>query len=112
VARKLGRTAVARRSRFDGQAALEAVIEGCEAAFDPTLESSDYGRTQGRLLDAVMTYRQRQRELSTMLLRYSDLASRYDVEDLGRTAHTLRREIRALRRELRQLREMREPVHV
>ena len=102
VARRLASTASRRRFRFDGQAAAEAVIEGCEAAFDTTLESSEYGRAQGRLMNAITTYRQRERELAAVLLRYSDVASRNDLEDLGRSTHALRREVRALARQVRQ----------
>jgi class III poly(R)-hydroxyalkanoic acid synthase PhaE subunit len=98
VARRLAAEAGNRRLRLDGQAVVEAVLDGCEAAFNTTLESPEYFQAQADLVNAMTLYRGRQRELSAMLLRFTDFASRDEVEDVGRTMHDLRREVRSLRR--------------
>ena len=61
---------------------------------------AEYFQAQADLVNAMMLYRGRQRELSGLLLRFSDLASREEVEDVGRTMHALRRQVRSLRRDL------------
>jgi polyhydroxyalkanoate synthase subunit PhaE len=103
VARRLAGEAVTRRSRLDGQAVVEALLDGCEDAFHATLESKEYFQAQADLVNAAMLYRGRQRELSAMLMRFTDFASREEVEDVGRMMHGLRRELRALRREVEAL---------
>ena len=103
VSRRLVSAARTEQRRVDGQTVIEAVLDGCDAALEPTLESLEYRQAQGRLINALMVHRQRQRELATMLLRFSDVASRTDVETLGRTTHELRRELRTLRQQVQRL---------
>jgi hypothetical protein len=103
VTRRLVSAARSERRHVDGQTVIEAVIDGYNAALEPTLASGEYRHAQGRLVNALMGYRHRQRELATMLLRFSDVASRTDVEAVGRTAHELRRELRTLRQQVQRL---------
>jgi class III poly(R)-hydroxyalkanoic acid synthase PhaE subunit len=109
VARRLAALAVARR-RLDGQAMVEAALEAVEDALHVTLESQEYFQAQANLVNAAMIYRSRQRELSNLLLRFSDFASRDDVEGVGRTVQALRRQVRLLRREVEALAAVAVPV--
>jgi class III poly(R)-hydroxyalkanoic acid synthase PhaE subunit len=104
VARRLVAEAVSRRTRLDGQAIVEALIEGGERAFEVTLDSEEYARAQARFINAAMLYRARERELADVLLRLGHVAGRTEVEEVGRSLHSLRRELRSVRRELAEVR--------
>jgi class III poly(R)-hydroxyalkanoic acid synthase PhaE subunit len=91
--------AARRRPFLDGQTLAELVIDGCDAAFTAAFDAPEYTEAQGRLVNAAMLYRRRQREFVEPLLGMMHVATRSDAEDLGRTLHDLRREVRALRRE-------------
>lgn len=114
VARRLVAEAVSRRTRLDGQAILEALIEGGERAFEVTLDSDEYARVQARFINAAMLYRARERALADVMLRLGHVPSRTEVEEVGRSLHSLRRELRSVRRELEEVRSAtrsRRPAH-
>ena len=95
--------AAGRRPFMDGRTLAELLIDGCDAAFSATFDAPEYTEAQGRLVNAAMLYRRRQRELVEPLLGMMHVATRSDAEDIGRTVNDLRRDVRALRRQVNAL---------
>ncbi|MGH2703753.1 MAG: poly(R)-hydroxyalkanoic acid synthase subunit PhaE [Actinomycetota bacterium] len=60
--------------------------------------SPEYARLQGRVLNAAMAYRLRERETVDLFLKMSHVPTRAEVEQASREIHELRRELRQLRR--------------
>jgi polyhydroxyalkanoate synthase subunit PhaE len=77
------------------------VVDG---VFDEVFRSEEYGRVQGRLLNAAMTYRLRERECVEAFMKTSHLPTRSELDDAYRTIYELRKEVKALKKALGQLR--------
>ena len=73
------------------------------ASSTSTFDAPQYTEAQGRLVNAAMLYRRRQREFVEPLLGLMHVATRSDAEDIGRTVNDLRRDVRALRRQVEAL---------
>jgi poly[(R)-3-hydroxyalkanoate] polymerase subunit PhaE len=62
--------------------------------------SERFLEAQRRLLDAMLTSRQAERDLVEIGAKAADLPTRAELDDVHKTLHAVKRELRALRREL------------
>jgi class III poly(R)-hydroxyalkanoic acid synthase PhaE subunit len=62
--------------------------------------SEQFLEAQRRLLDAMLTSRAAERELVEIGAKAADLPTRAEIDDVHKTLHAVKRELRALRREL------------
>jgi hypothetical protein len=95
---------VVRRPRSVSTAgAIKAALEGCERGSGRILRSERYCAAQGRLVNALATFRIHESELADTLLRLGHIPTRADTDDMGRLVHDLRRDLRALRRQVEEI---------
>jgi class III poly(R)-hydroxyalkanoic acid synthase PhaE subunit len=71
-----------------------------DEVFKAAFRSEAYVLAQGHLVNTMMSYRARQREVSELLLRAYDLPTRSEVDEAHRRIYELRKELKSLRREL------------
>jgi polyhydroxyalkanoate synthase subunit PhaE len=75
-----------------------------ERVADPVLTeifgSDEFVRVQGRLLNAAMAYRIRQREIIEEFLKIADVPTRSEVDEIHQTLYMQRKEIKALKKAL------------
>ncbi len=62
-----------------------------------------YVQAQGKMINAIMAYRLRQRDLNEEMLEYLDMPTRGEVDEAHRRIYELRKEMKALRKELADL---------
>ncbi len=71
-----------------------------DGVFKQAFRSEEYIKTQGKLVNAIMTYRQRQRQINEVFLQIYDLPTRSEVDEAHRRVYELRKEVKSLRKEL------------
>ncbi len=83
-------------------ASLREVLDQWAAAANLALmkaqRSEDFLGAQRGLLDALLSSRTREREVVEAISRMLDLPTRTELDDLHKTVHALKRELRALKR--------------
>ena len=67
--------------------------------------SPDFLETQRQLLDAILTSRAAERELVEIGAKAADMPTRAELDDVHKTVHALKRELRALQRRLEEAEE-------
>jgi class III poly(R)-hydroxyalkanoic acid synthase PhaE subunit len=78
---------------------------GAEAIFSEAFQGQDYVLAQGKMLNAAMDLRIRQRELMDVYLQSLDLPTRVEMDEAHRRIYELRKEIKTLKKELREMKD-------
>lgn len=76
---------------------------GAEKIFVDTFQTEPYVRAQGKMLNAAMAYRLKERVIIEEFLKFYDLPTRTELDETHRRIYELRKEVKALRRELGEL---------
>lgn len=74
-----------------------------DETFKTTFHSEQYVALQGKYINAMMEFRNEQRQLNEMFMEYYDLPTRSEIDETHRRVYELRKEVRALRREIAEL---------
>jgi class III poly(R)-hydroxyalkanoic acid synthase PhaE subunit len=74
-----------------------------DPVFIEVFRSEKYIRIQGRLLNTAMQYRLRQREITELFLKTSDIAARSEVDEAHRNIYEQRKELKALKKVVAEL---------
>ncbi len=102
----LMRELVARGERGEAVEGVQPLLrlwgEVLDRDIDEILRSEAYAKAQGRLLNAAMAYRIRERECVEAFFKMSHLPTRSELDDAYRTIYELRKELRALKKTLHQ----------
>jgi len=78
---------------------------GAETIFSEAFQGQDYVLAQGKMLNAAMDLRIRQRELMDVFLQSLDLPTRAEMDEAHRRIYELRKEIKILKKELREMKD-------
>lgn len=71
--------------------------------FKETFASDDYVAAQSKMVNAMMTYRTRQRAVSEVVLQTLDLPTRSEVDEAHRRIYELRKELKLLKKMVTEL---------
>lgn len=74
--------------------------ETADRIFKDVFRSDAYVTVQSRLVNALMHYRIKQREVNERLLELYDMPTRSEVDEAHRRIYELRKEVKALKREI------------
>jgi class III poly(R)-hydroxyalkanoic acid synthase PhaE subunit len=78
---------------------------GAETVFTEAFRTENYVLAQGKMLNAAMTYRIREREIIEEYLKLYDLPTRSELDEAHRRIYELRKEVKALKKALNNITE-------
>lgn len=79
---------------------LERWSATADHVFKAAFVSDAYIYAQGKLINATMLHRSRQREVNEMALKMLDLPTRTEIDEAHRRIYELRKEVKALKKQL------------
>ncbi len=85
------------------RALFDLWVATAEKTYFEVASTDSFAEIQGRLVNAAMQYRIRERELMDAVMKSLHLPTRRELDDAYRHLHDLKNEVRALRREMAQL---------
>ena len=68
-----------------------------DRTFEQTFQSGHALQRRGEFLKATLTFRKQQQQLMEMFLKWNDLPTRSEVDEIHRSIYELRKEIRSLK---------------
>ncbi len=71
-----------------------------DRVFKDAFSSELYVTVQGKLVNTMMAYRKRQRDVTEMFLDVADLPTRSEIDEAHRRIYELRKEVKALKKEI------------
>lgn len=74
-----------------------------DSVFKDVFRSEKYIQVQGRLINAAMAYRVKQREIMEVILTINDLPTRSELDEAHQLIYALRKEVKALKKQINQL---------
>ncbi len=83
---------------------FELYVNTAEKGYYDLFSTGAFAEVQGRLVNATMEFRKRQRDLLDELLASMDMPGRSEVDQIHRHVHDLRRELRYVKRDMASLR--------
>ncbi|MBE0616762.1 MAG: hypothetical protein IH608_02385, partial [Proteobacteria bacterium] len=85
------------------RALFDLWIATAEKTYFEIASTESFAEIQGKLVNAAMQHRVRERELMDAVVKSMHLPTRRELDDAYRHLHDLKNEVRALRREVAQL---------
>ena len=97
-------------SMVEGEESIDSIRDlvllwtrGAEDVFTENFRKEEYVLAQGKMLNAAMVYRKRERSIIETLLNFYDLPTRSEVDEAHRRIYELKKEVNALKKTLAEI---------